>query len=226
MNQTRLTAYLLLIRMEKNEIKPGVTQKTPIFWTEICCIRLFEVSERKNKAQNYIDRVLRIWCVIQPEPFRSAKQPTHKEYGLFHCIVHGVAVFFVCVRAIIVSWWVSVCECAFLQPRICQPHHNGQAVSQSPSIVAWMKNLNCIEYIAHVVLSLIHICIRFSVSQFFLFPILRILWISWFHWVNRIWWVKFCQMMIRSMNVKSDQTDLKEEIAAERVNRKMKQIEA
>lgn len=112
-------------------------------------------------------------AMMQQEPFRSAKQLTHKEYDrlfLLHCALKvAVTVFFLYVCALLLL--VGVCvKCAFLQPRICQPHYNRPAVSQSLGIVAWMKIKLYRKHYTHVVLSLIHICIRFSISSFFFCP--------------------------------------------------------
>lgn len=116
MNRTRLAAYLLLIWMEKNEMKWNKTRsnkKNTDFLDWNFCIRLFEVHEReKTKLKKTLTEFFESGVWYSHKPFRSAKQPAHKEYGLFslHC-ARSCSLFY-CVCAIIVCyWWVSVWMC-------------------------------------------------------------------------------------------------------------------
>lgn len=137
MNQN-LTDCMSLTDLDKQKMKPGVKKRDFLNWNS--CIRHFEVNENKNTMPLTTLTEFFESAMIQQEPFRSAKQLIHKEYeeyGLFFIALCIELQSFLYMCAVIVSG--CLCECVFLQPRICQPHHNSQAVSQSLSIVAWMK---------------------------------------------------------------------------------------
>lgn len=129
------------------------------------CIRLFEVNEKKkNKAQDYIDRVLRNGCDVARTLSQCETTNTQRIRSLFFTTlcIELQSSFFVCVcvwmYAIIV---VSGCLCEYVSHTTIAR----RSVNHRALLHGW--KINCIEHIAHVVLSLIHICIRISVSSFF-----------------------------------------------------------
>lgn len=153
------------LNKKKIEIKLNQEWKKNQILNWNSCIRLFEVNEKKKKTKlkttltEFFETV-----VMLQEPFRSAKQLTHKEYGLsflLHCALSCNLPFLcVCVwmYAIIV---VSGCLCEYVSHTTIAR----RSVNHRALLHGW--KINCIEHIAHVVLSLIHICIRISVSSFF-----------------------------------------------------------
>lgn len=131
-------------------MKPGVRKKATDFLDWNVYVRLFEVNEWIKKQSSIIhwqSSSNLLWYGKNPFAVRNNQHTKRTVFSSMHC-AHGLLQSFCCVfmyvrvflcAAIIVSGG-CLCECAFLQLRICQPHHNSQAVSQSLSIVAWMKN--------------------------------------------------------------------------------------
>lgn len=154
------------------------------------------MKEKKQSSRRHWQSSSNLVYDTATNPFAVRNNRYTKSTVFFHCIVHGVAVFFiVCVLLLFVTGG-CLCECAFLQPRICQPHHNGQAVSQSLSIVAWMKHkLYWIHYT------------RRSIINSHLHPFRRIVVFSLSSRTKLnewSWRIKFCQMTIGSTNVQSE----------------------
>lgn len=168
MNQTRLAAYLLLIWMEKNEMKWNKTRsnkkKHRFSGLKFLYSALWSAWKRKNKAQEDIDRVLRIWCMIQPQTLSQCETTgTQRVRSFFIALCTELQSFLLCVCyycLLLVGVCVNVLF--FNQEYVSHTTMARRSVNHWALLHGW--KINCIEYITHVVLSLIHICIRFGVS--------------------------------------------------------------